>query len=67
MDKFKLYKTMLSYCLMSRKNTENKNPYSCKDKKWKNNALWKCGVCDSKKSKFMKEQEASWLLNTLGT
>ena len=30
---------MLSYCLKSRKNTENKNLYSGKDKKWKNNAL----------------------------
>ena len=29
--------------------------------------LWsKCAVCDSKKSKFMKEQESSWLLSSLG-
>ena len=28
--------------------------------------LSKCEVCDSKKSKFMEEQEASGLLSTLG-
>ena len=28
--------------------------------------LWKCAVCDSKKSKFIKEQEASGLLSYLG-
>ena len=28
--------------------------------------LSKCAVCESKKSKFIKEQEASGLLSTLG-
>ena len=28
--------------------------------------LLKCEVCDSKKSKFIKEQEASGLLSSLG-
>ena len=28
--------------------------------------LYKCAVCDSKKSKFIKEQEASGLLSSLG-
>ena len=28
--------------------------------------LSKCTVCDSKKSKFIKEQEASGLLSSLG-
>ena len=27
--------------------------------------LWKCAVCDSKKSKFIKQQEASGLLGSL--
>ena len=27
--------------------------------------LWKCAVCDSKKSKFIKDQEASGLLSNL--
>ena len=29
--------------------------------------LSRCAVCDSKKSKFNKQQEASRLLNILGT
>ena len=28
--------------------------------------LSKCGICDSKKSKFIKEQEAKMLLSNLG-
>ena len=28
--------------------------------------LSKCGVCDSEKSKFIKQQDASRLLGTLG-
>ena len=28
--------------------------------------LSKCAICDSKKSKFFKEQEASGLLSSLG-
>ena len=31
-----------------------------------NNALSKCAVCVTKKFKFIKEQEASGLLSTLG-
>ena len=46
---------MLSYCLKCR----------CKNKKRKNNATV-CTVCDSKKSKFIKQEEASGLLSSLG-
>ena len=28
--------------------------------------LSKCAVCDSKKLRFIKEQDASWLLSSLG-
>ena len=28
--------------------------------------LWKCAVCDSKKLRFIKEQEASGLLSRIG-
>ena len=28
--------------------------------------LWECEVCDSKKSKFIKEQEASRLVSSFG-
>ena len=57
---------MLSYCLKCRKNTESKNPKFVRTKNGRIMLLWKCDVCDSKKSKFMKEQEASRLLSSLG-
>ena len=50
---------MLPYCLKCRKNTQNKNPKVII-------LLSKCVVCDSKKSKFSKEQEASEFLSSLG-
>ena len=54
---------MLLYCLKCRKNTEKKSS-SCKDKKRKTNTFPK--MCsDSKKSKFIKQQEASRLLSSL--
>ena len=58
---------MLSYyCLKGRKNTESKNPKSAKIKNGRIMLLSKCAVCDSKRLKFIKEQEATGLLNTLG-
>ena len=50
---------MLPYCLKCRKNTQNKNPKVII-------LLSKCVVCDSKKSKFSKEQEANGFLSSLG-
>ena len=52
---------MLSYCLKSRKNTE-----AVRSKNGRIMLLSKCKVCDSKNSKFIKEQEASELSNSLG-
>ena len=57
---------MLSYCLKCRKNTETKNPKVARTKNGKIMLLSKCAVCDSKKSKFIKEQETSGLLSSLG-
>ena len=57
---------MLSHCLMCRKNTESKNPKAVRTKNGRKMLLLKCVVCDSKKSKFIKEQEASGLLSSLG-
>ena len=57
---------MLSYCLKCRKNTESKNPKALRIKNGRKMLLLKCVVCDSKKSKFIKEQEASGLLSSLG-
>ena len=55
---------MLSFCLNCRKNTWTKNPNVERTKKQKNNALIK--MCsDSKKYKFIKEQQASRLLSSL--
>ena len=49
-----------------RKNTEGKNPKAAKTKNGRIMLLSKCAVYDSKKSKFIKEQEASGLLSSLG-
>ena len=53
---------MLLYCLKRRKNTKNKNPKVVKTKNWRIVLSSKCAVCDSKKLKFFKEDEASGLL-----
>ena len=61
---------MLPYCLKCRKNTESKNPKFVKTNKGKLMVLSKYAVCDSKKSRFIKEQqstqESSRLLSNLG-
>ena len=57
---------MLSYYLKCRKNTESKNTKVVKTKKGTIMLLSKCEVCDSKKSKFIKKQEARGLLSSLG-
>ena len=57
---------MLSYCLKCRKNTESINPKVSKTKNGKTVILSKCAICDSKKSKFIKEQQAKGLLSNLG-
>ena len=60
---------MWSYCLKFRKNTKSKNlkiAWKSEKKPGKIMLLSKCAVCDSKKSKFIKEQEVSRLLSSLG-
>ena len=57
---------MLSCCLKCRKNTESKNPKFVRKKNGRIMLLSKCAGCDSKKSKFIKKQEASGLLSSLG-
>ena len=56
---------MVTYCLKCRKNTEIKNPKFVRTKNGRTILLSKFAVCDSKKSKFIKEQEASGLLSSL--
>ena len=55
---------MLTYYLRCRKNTDNINAHVVKTKSGRFVLSSKCG---SKKSKFMKEQEAKRLLSNLGT
>ena len=57
---------LLSCCLKCRKYTESKNPRAAETNKRKPMLLSECEVSDSKKSRFIKEQEASGLLNSLG-
>ena len=64
---------MLLYCVKCRKNTESKNlkvvnkktPEELKNRR--RILLPKSEVCDSNKSKFIKEQEATGRLSSLGT
>ena len=57
---------MLSYCLRCKKNTESINPKVLKTTNGKTMILSKCAICSSKKSKFLKEQQAKGLLSNLG-
>ena len=57
---------MESYCLKCRKNTENINPKVSKTSNGRTMVLSKCAICDSKKSRFIKNQEAKGLLSDLG-
>ena len=56
---------MLSYCLKCKKNTDTINPKVSKTTNGKAMILSTCAICGSKKSKFIKEQEAKGLLSNL--
>ena len=56
---------MLSYCLKRKKNTESINPRVSAISKGKTMILSKCAICGSKKSKFIKKQQAKGLLSNL--
>ena len=55
---------MSSYCLKCRINTKSLNPR--KSNNGKTMILSKCAICGSKKSRFIKNQEAKGLLSNLG-
>ena len=57
---------MLTYCLKCKKNTKNIDAKMMKTKNGRFMLSSKCAVCGSKKSKFMKEQEAAGLSCNLG-
>ena len=48
------------------KNTESKNSKVARTENGRIILLSKCAVCESKKSKFLKEQEARGLLSSFG-
>ena len=56
---------MLSYCLKCTKNTESIDPKFSATSNRKTMMLSKCAICGSKKSKFIKKQEAKGLLNDI--
>ena len=60
-----MYK-MKSYCLKCRKDTENIDPKISSTSNGKAMILSKCAICGSKKSRFIKNQEAKELLSNLG-
>ena len=51
---------------MCKKNTESINPKVLKTTNSKTMILSKCTICGSKKSKFIKEQQAKELSSNLG-
>ena len=57
---------MLSYCLKYKKNTESVNPRVSATSSGRTMILSKCAICGSKKSKFIKNQEAKESLSSLG-
>ena len=57
---------MKSYCLNCRKDTEKINPRVLKTSNGRTMVLSKCEICGSKKSRFIKNQEAKGLLSNLG-
>ena len=57
---------MKSYCLKCRKGTENINRRVSNTSNGRKMILSKCATCGSKKSRFIKKQEAKGLLSNLG-
>ena len=57
---------MESYCLKCKKYTKNINPKVSSTINGKMMILSKCAICGSKKSRFIKNQEAKGLLSKLG-
>ena len=57
---------MKSYCLKCGRYIENINPRVSNTSNGKTIILSKCAICGSKKSRFIKNQEAKRLLSNLG-
>ena len=57
---------MKIYCLKCRKNIKNIDPKISSTSNGESMILSKWGICGSKKSRFIKNQEAKGLLSNLG-
>ena len=57
---------MKSYCLKCRKDTENINPKVSRTSNGRTMLSSNFAICGSKKSRFIKNQEAKGLLTNLG-
>ena len=57
---------MKSYCLKCWKGAEDINPRVSNTNNGRTMILPKCAICGSKKSRFIKNQEAKGLLSNLG-
>ena len=57
---------MESYCLKRKKHTKNINPKVSSTSNGKLITLSKYAICGSRKSKFIKKQDAKGILSNLG-
>ena len=57
---------MKSYCLKCKKHTKNIDPQVSSTSNGKLMILSKCAICGSRKSKFIKKQDAKGILSSLG-
>ena len=55
-----------TYCFSCRKYTKNINPKIVKSENNRSMIQTNCAICNSKKSRFIKEQKAKGLLSNLG-
>ena len=55
-----------TYCLACRKYTKNKNPKIVRNRQNRLMIQSNCTTCDSKKFRFIKEQQAMGILSNLG-
>ena len=54
-----------TYCLACRKYTKNNNPKVVRNKQKRLMIQSNCATCDSKKSRFIKKQQAKGILSNL--
>ena len=55
-----------SYCLGCRKYTKNNNPKVVRNRQNRLMMQSNCAICNSKKSRFIKEQQVMGILRNLG-